>query len=141
MTKVAVALSGGVDSAVVAALLLNKGYEVVGITGKMTSSDDFKHVVENAKRVADKLGIKHYTYDATDCFQKNVINYFEQSYKKGETPNPCIMCNKYIKSGLGVLPFFNSSRKYEKTLSQYSLTKLTLCNSIPSLLHTSKASL
>lgn len=99
MTKVAVALSGGVDSAVVAALLLEQGCEVVGLTGKMTCSEDFEQVVINAKKVADKLGIEHYVYDAANLFDEKVIKYFENSYATGETPNPCIMCNKYIKWG------------------------------------------
>ena len=99
MTKVAVALSGGVDSAVVAALLLEQGCEVVGLTGKMTCSEDFEQVVINAKKVADKLGIEHYVYDAVNLFDEKVIKYFENSYATGETPNPCIMCNKYIKWG------------------------------------------
>lgn len=97
--KVAVALSGGVDSAVTAKLLIEEGFEVVGLTGKMTCSDDFETVVQNAKRVADKLGIEHYVYDATKEFGDKVIKYFENSYAKAETPNPCIMCNKYIKWG------------------------------------------
>lgn len=97
--KVAVALSGGVDSAVSAKLLLEEGYEVVGLTGKMTCSTDFDAVVSNAKRVADKLGIEHYVYDATKEFDEKVIKYFENSYANGQTPNPCIMCNKYIKWG------------------------------------------
>lgn len=98
--KVAVALSGGVDSAVTAALLIEQGYEVIGITGKMTCSKDSEQVVENAKKVANKLNIEHYVVNATDCFDKNVIKYFENSYKNGETPNPCIMCNKHIKWGV-----------------------------------------
>lgn len=97
--KAVVALSGGVDSAVTAKLLLDEGYEVVGLTGKMTCSDDFNIVVKNAKRVADKLGIEHYVYDASKEFGEKVIKYFENSYAKAETPNPCIMCNKYIKWG------------------------------------------
>ena len=97
--KVAVALSGGVDSAVTAKLLIEEGFEVVGLTGKMTCSEDFETVVQNAKRVADKLGIVHYVYDATKEFGDKVIKYFENSYAKAETPNPCIMCNKYIKWG------------------------------------------
>lgn len=99
MTKVAVALSGGVDSAVVAALLLERGYDVVGVTGKMTCSDESEQVVANAKKVANKLGIKHYVLDVSNCFKEKVIDYFENSYKVGKTPNPCIMCNKYIKWG------------------------------------------
>ena len=100
MTKVAVALSGGIDSAVTAALLLEQGYEVVGITGKMTCSEDFEQVVANAKKVADKLHIEHYVIDATKDFNDRIINYFKNSYQNGETPNPCIMCNKYIKWGI-----------------------------------------
>ncbi len=97
--KVAVALSGGVDSAVTAKLLLEEGYEVVGLTGKMTCSEDFDTVVKNAKNVADKLGIEHYVYDASKEFGEKVIKYFEESYANAQTPNPCIMCNKYIKWG------------------------------------------
>lgn len=99
MTRVAVALSGGVDSAVTAALLLERGYEVIGLTGKMTCSEDSEVIAQNAKKVADKLGIKHYVLDVTKEFESKIINYFKNSYEKGETPNPCIMCNKYIKWG------------------------------------------
>lgn len=99
MSRVAVALSGGVDSAVTAALLKEQGYEVVGITGKMTCSEDFERVVRNAKKVADKLEIKHYAVDVSKDFSEKIIKYFENSYKNGLTPNPCIMCNKFIKWG------------------------------------------
>ena len=97
--RVAVALSGGVDSAVTALLLKEQGYDVIGVTGKMTHSKEADEVIQNAKNVAEKLQIKHYIYDACECFKKNVLDYFENSYKSGETPNPCIMCNKYIKWG------------------------------------------
>ena len=97
--RVAVALSGGIDSAVTALLLKEQGYDVVGVTGKMTCSCDSDIVVENAKKVADNLGIEHYTLDVSKDFSNSVINYFEASYKAGETPNPCIMCNKFIKWG------------------------------------------
>ncbi len=101
MTKrVAVALSGGVDSAVCAALLKNEGYAVIGLTGKMTNSEDSDTVIKNAKRVADKLGIEHYVFDTTEVFNNKIIKYFEESYSNGKTPNPCIMCNKYIKWGV-----------------------------------------
>ncbi|MBE7710632.1 MAG: tRNA 2-thiouridine(34) synthase MnmA [Cyanobacteria bacterium SIG31] len=99
MSKIAVALSGGVDSAVVAALLLEQGHEVVGITGKMTCTADSEQVVINAKKVANKLNIEHFAVDVTSEFNEKVIKYFEDSYKNGLTPNPCIMCNKYIKWG------------------------------------------
>lgn len=97
---VAVALSGGVDSAVVAALLLEQGYNVIGITGKMTCDEAAEQVVINAKRVAEKLNIEHYSVDVSSEFNEKVIRYFEESYKNGKTPNPCIMCNKYIKWGV-----------------------------------------
>ena len=70
MTRVAVALSGGIDSAVTAALLLEQGYEVIGITGKMTCSEDSELVVLNAKKVANKLGIEHFVVDATSLFKE-----------------------------------------------------------------------
>lgn len=98
--KVAVALSGGIDSAVVAALLIEKGYDVIGITAKMIYSEDFEQVVSNAKKVADKLNIEHYVIDVSNEFDEKVIKYFENSYKNGKTPNPCIMCNNYIKWGI-----------------------------------------
>ena len=100
MTKVAVALSGGIDSAVTAALLLEQGFEVIGITGKMTCSEDSEQVALNAKKVADKLGIEHHIVDVSKEFHENIIKYFENSYKSGKTPNPCIICNQQIKWGV-----------------------------------------
>lgn len=97
--KVAVALSGGIDSSVVALLLKQRGYEVIGVTGKMVNTPAAEKVCENAKRVADKLEIPHFVYDVTDNFQKKIINYFENSYAIGRTPNPCIMCNQFVKFG------------------------------------------
>lgn len=99
MVKVAVALSGGLDSSVTAYLLKKQGYDVIGITGLMTETDAAINVVSNAKKVANYLNIEHYTVDATKEFQDKVINYFDSSYKNGQTPNPCIMCNKFIKWG------------------------------------------
>lgn len=97
--KVAVLLSGGVDSSVCAFLLKQQGYDVVAITGKMFNSSCADEVVKNAKFVAEALNIKHYVCDVTEKFNKEVIKYFENSYKQGQTPNPCIMCNKTIKWG------------------------------------------
>ena len=97
--RIAVALSGGVDSSVSALLLKNQGYEVAGITGKMVDDDNFETVCKNAKNVADKLKIEHHVLDLSETFKKNIIDYFVNSYKKGETPNPCILCNKTIKWG------------------------------------------
>ena len=72
MTKVAVALSGGIDSAVAAALLLEQGYDVIGITCKMTCSKDSETVINNAQQIADKLNIRLFVLDASEEFNKNV---------------------------------------------------------------------
>lgn len=97
--KVAVALSGGLDSSVACALLLEQGYEVVGITAKMTNSEGSESVCKNAQKIAQKLGIKHFVVDLTEDFQKFVINYFENAYRSAITPNPCVICNQKIKWG------------------------------------------
>lgn len=96
MKTVAVALSGGVDSAASAYILKNKGYNVFGITMKLFDNQD----VESAAYVAEKLGIDHHIVDLTDTFETDVIDIFINEYLKGKTPNPCIICNKKIKYGL-----------------------------------------
>lgn len=100
VNKVAVALSGGLDSSVSCLLLKNQGFHVVAITAKMVDDEKFEQVVQNAKNVADKLEIEHYVLDLTEQFRKNVIDYFENSYINGLTPNPCVVCNKTIKWGV-----------------------------------------
>ena len=97
--KVAVALSGGVDSSVTALLLKQQGFEVIGFTARTTNSKEAIEVVNKAQTVAQKLEIPFYELDVTKSFKEKVIDYFENSYRVGETPNPCIMCNKYIKWG------------------------------------------
>lgn len=96
--KVAVMLSGGIDSSVAAYLLLQQGYEVVGLTAKLLNQDNYTPQI-NAKTVADFLGIEHYTLDLTKEFEEDVIKYFKHSYEIGETPNPCCVCNRKIKWG------------------------------------------
>lgn len=105
--KVVVAMSGGVDSSVAAALLKEQGYDVYGITMKLSNwessegrtfggccgSSDFY----DARSVAQALGIPHYQFDYVDKFRVSVIGYFKDSYLKGETPNPCIACNQSVK--------------------------------------------
>ncbi|ATY86556.1 tRNA 2-thiouridine(34) synthase MnmA [Kyrpidia spormannii] len=105
---VVVAMSGGVDSSVTAALLKERGYDVIGITmrlrgGEETSSgrgccsvDD----VSDARRVCQTLGIPFYAVNYREAFEKRVIQYFEDEYKRGRTPNPCIACNMYMKYDL-----------------------------------------
>lgn len=105
--KILAAMSGGVDSSAAAILLQEQGYEVVGATVKMFGNkdvgikepDDPKQDVEDAKAVAEKLGIEHHVLDFSSCFKKCVINHFVNEYKCGRTPNPCVDCNKHIKFG------------------------------------------
>jgi len=100
---VAVAMSGGVDSSVAAALLKDRGFEVIGITMQIRErSFDWGGCcgidsIEDAKRVAYKLEIPHYVLNFRDIFKEKVIADFCEEYKEGRTPNPCIRCNKYIK--------------------------------------------
>ena len=94
-----VAMSGGVDSSVTALLLQQKGYDVIGITGKMINTPCADIICQNAQKVANKLNIKLHILDVSKNFQKNVIDYFENSYKLGKTPNPCIVCNQFVKWG------------------------------------------
>jgi len=111
--KVAVAMSGGVDSSVSAVLLKEEGYEVVGITMRLwlcpseeSSLTRKKNLccsledLEDARRVCEQLNIPHYLLDLRDDFEKEVIEYFCREYLNGSTPNPCIVCNEKIKFGV-----------------------------------------
>lgn len=106
--KVVVAMSGGVDSSVTAALLQQQGYECIGVTMQIWDPDvtvvNDEYVgccsltaVDDARRVAYKLGIPYYVLNFRDIFEKKVIDYFTREYLSGRTPNPCIACNRYIK--------------------------------------------
>lgn len=101
-------MSGGVDSSVAAALLIDEGYEVIGLTMRLWDGEeiDGEHfdgsccsasAVEDAKYVCYKLGIDHHVMDFRREFEENVIDYFVDEYKSGRTPNPCIACNKFLK--------------------------------------------
>jgi tRNA-uridine 2-sulfurtransferase len=101
-------MSGGVDSSATAALLLEQGYDVVGITLKLWPQDCVSRAedkccgpqaVTDARAVCHKLGIPYYLIDEAAEFQTHVINYFAAEYKAGRTPNPCVMCNQNLKFG------------------------------------------
>ena len=95
MAKVLLGMSGGVDSSVAAALLLRAGHEVTGAT--LVMHDIHERDAAAAKAVAEAVGIKHVTVDMREDFEKYVLSPFVSEYEKGRTPNPCVLCNGYIK--------------------------------------------
>lgn len=106
--KVVVGMSGGVDSSVAAYLLQKEGYDVVGVTMQIWQDEDIDDVQENggccglsavddARRIANALGIPYYVMNFKEDFKEHVIDYFVEEYKNGRTPNPCIACNRYVK--------------------------------------------
>lgn len=105
--SVLVGMSGGVDSSVAAALLMEQGYSVSGVTLRLYDGEDYEcgdtktccslSDVEDARSVCDRLGLRHYVFNFKDRFKKQVIDKFINEYKCGRTPNPCIDCNRFIK--------------------------------------------
>ncbi len=106
--RVIVAMSGGVDSAVAAGLLVREGYDVVGITMRLWTRDDAEgrlhqkrccgvEDIDDARAAADVLGIPHYVLNLEDEFNRKVVDYFVGEYERGRTPNPCLACNEHVK--------------------------------------------
>lgn len=130
MSKVAVGLSGGIDSGTTALMLKEQGYEVMGVT--MWLFDHQTGELEAAKRVAQAIGIEHHILDYREAFKSQVIHAFIAQYEQGLTPNPCILCNRVFKYGkliedcvaLGA-DFFATGHyvrvDYDATLGEYQL--------------------
>ena len=106
-TRVVVAMSGGVDSSVAAALMVRAGYDVVGMMMRLWTDDALGGAEHNrcctpeqmsdARRIADKLGIPFYVLDTKDIFRSTVVQYFIDQHRDGYTPNPCLACNRHIR--------------------------------------------
>ena len=142
---VVVAMSGGVDSSVTAALLVEQGYHVIGVTMQLWDPEVTEvagepvgccslTAVDDARRVADKLGIPYYVLNFYDLFRESVITDFCREYLQGRTPNPCVVCNRVIKFGallnkalaLGadyLATGHYATIEYEETRDRYCLKK------------------
>eukprot|EP01047_Picozoa_sp_COSAG01_P106520 COSAG01_NODE_35624_length_529_cov_0.951163_2_plen_126_part_01 len=103
-TRIVVGMSGGVDSSVTAAILKKRGYDVIGMTMQLLPKEEERQskccnlsAVDDAKQVCAQLDIPHYSINSRAPFQEKVITPFINSYLAGQTPNPCVECNRYIK--------------------------------------------
>jgi tRNA-specific 2-thiouridylase len=98
--RVAVAMSGGVDSSLAAALLKQAGNDVFGVYMRLWPDPNLEQTISDLEHTCQILGIPFYQLDLEREFQKLVIDYFCGEYSHGQTPNPCIACNQHVKFGL-----------------------------------------
>lgn len=110
MSKILIAMSGGVDSSVTAAMMVDAGHDVIGITMRLGAPDTIEveperpnccslEGIEDARRVATQLGIPFYGVNYEDIFREQIIDYFVEEYLAGRTPSPCMVCNRELKFG------------------------------------------
>ncbi len=101
-SSVVVLMSGGVDSTVAALVLKEKGYEVIGVTFNFNSRCGNVQDIDDARKMAKKIGIRHEVIDLADYFGREIVQYFLDEYRNGRTPNPCALCNRRVKLHWGV---------------------------------------
>ena len=126
--RVLVAMSGGVDSSIAALILKESGYDVIGVTLKLFPSNG----IEDARRVAAEIGIPHYVWDLQEVFEQRVVKNFLEEYRKGRTPNPCVLCNRDIKfdvllkRGKEIKRDFIATGHYARVFYDYKIKKYKL---------------
>lgn len=130
--KVLLGMSGGTDSSVAAMLLQDAGYEVIGVTFRFYELNDSTEYLDDARRLAESLGMKHITFDARVVFKEQIVDYFIDEYMSGRTPVPCTLCNNYLKWPLLAqladeqgIPFIATGHYVQKRLmkSHYFITQ------------------
>ena len=140
--KVVVGMSGGVDSSVAAYLLKKEGYEVIGVTmltwQEKEADGSELAMVRDARAVAERLGIEYHVVDFREEFKEHVMDYFVEEYLQGRTPNPCVVCNRYVKWEALLNRCAQFGAEYVATghyarIEQLSNGRYAICNSVTAI--------